>query len=176
MENASKALIMAGSVLLALLIIGSLVFMFSSLRSLKTAETDSEEDVQLAKFNQKMELYNRDLYGPELISLANLIADYNDRLAADYTGYTKITFNVDMQNIKIEMEGYMDATYNSYKKIIEDYQNLEEKLNDYKKVIKISGININIGKSPKDWNGMTGGIPENPRTKRSILTKLTNKI
>ena len=176
MENASKALIMAGSVLLALLIIGALVFMFSSLRSLKTAETDSEEVVQLAKFNQKMELYNRDLYGPELISLANLIVDYNDRLAAGYTGYTKITFKVDMQNIKIEMEGYMNGTYNSYEKIIEDYQNLEEKLNDFKKTIKIPGININIGKSPKDWNGMTGGTPENPRTKRSILTKLTSKI
>ncbi len=176
MENASKALIMAGSVLLALLIIGALVFMFSSLRNLKTTESDSEEDVQLAKFNQKMELYNRDLYGPELISLANLIADYNDRLAADYTGYTKIGFNVNMQDIKIEMEGYMDATYNSYKKIIEDYQNLEEKLNDYKKVIKIDGININIGKSPKDWNGMTGGTPEYPRRKRSILTKLKSKI
>ena len=43
MENASKALIMAGSVLLSLLIIGALVFMFDSLKGLKQTEATSEE-------------------------------------------------------------------------------------------------------------------------------------
>lgn len=38
MENASKALIMAGSVLLSLLIITTLVFMFGKLGDLKTVK------------------------------------------------------------------------------------------------------------------------------------------
>ena len=73
MENASRALIMAGSVLLALLIIGLLVFMFNSISGLKQQEANSEQVLKLAEYNKRILTYNRELYGPELVSLANLI-------------------------------------------------------------------------------------------------------
>ncbi len=154
MENASKALIMAGSVLLALIIISALVFMFNSLRGLKTEELNSDEAKKLAEFNQKIELYNRDLYGSELISLANLIEDYNSREANAYTGgYKQITFKVDMKEISVEMDGYMDKTYTNYEKLVNDYENnIENLLSNLKKTEKILNINI---KSGKDWYGMT---------------------
>ena len=154
MENASKALIMAGSVLLALVIISALVFMFNSLRGLKTEEANSDEAKKLAEFNQKIELYNRDLYGSELISLANLIEDYNSREANAYTGgYKQITFKVTMTEISVEMNGYMDKVYTSYEKLVNDYENnIENHLKNLKKTEKILNINI---KSGKDWYGMT---------------------
>ena len=44
MENASKALIIAGSVLLAVLIIIALIYTFSQISSLKQVEASSEEE------------------------------------------------------------------------------------------------------------------------------------
>ncbi len=154
MENASKALIMAGSVLLALLIIGTLVFMFNSLSNLKREEASSEEVIKIVEFNKKIQMFDRDLYGSELISLANLIDDYNKSEAAEYVGYKEITLKVNMEAINIEMNGYMDKIYNSYEKLVKDYkENIEKKLEDFKKTEKV--LNINIGKSAKDWSGMT---------------------
>ncbi len=72
MENASKALIMAGSVLLSLLIITTLVFMFGKLGDLKNSEASTEEVKKLAEYNRQIETFDRALYGSELLSLANL--------------------------------------------------------------------------------------------------------
>ena len=94
MENASKALIMAGSVLLAMLIIGSLVFMFQTLSNLKNTEASAEDIEKLARYNRQIETFNRDgLYGSEILSLANLIEDNNIR-QSDLKGYTAITLEV----------------------------------------------------------------------------------
>ena len=45
MENASKALIIAGSVLIALLVIGALMLMFNNLTTYQNAGEDNEKDV-----------------------------------------------------------------------------------------------------------------------------------
>ena len=42
MENASKALLMAGSVLIALMIVGLLVFMFSNLSNYQSSDTENK--------------------------------------------------------------------------------------------------------------------------------------
>lgn len=91
MENASKALIMAGSVLLSLLIITTLVFMFGKLGDLKNSEASTEEVKKLAEYNRQIETFDRALYGSELLSLANLIDDYNKR-QADLKGYNAIVY------------------------------------------------------------------------------------
>lgn len=93
MENASKALIMAGSVLLSLLIITTLVFMFGKLGDLKNSEASTEEVKKLAEYNRQIETFDRALYGSELLSLANLIDDYNKR-QADLKGYNAIVLQV----------------------------------------------------------------------------------
>ena len=71
MENASKALIMAGSVLIAILVIGMLVLGYRNLSSLEQQKEDSESDSTL-NYMVKFEQFNRKLYGSELITLANL--------------------------------------------------------------------------------------------------------
>ena len=73
MENASKALIMAGSVLIALMIIGALVLMFSNLTSYQETNTRSTRSAQITEFNNQFETYNRkDVRGSDLYSLLNL--------------------------------------------------------------------------------------------------------
>lgn len=80
MENASKALIMAGSVLIALLIIGALLLMFNNLTSYQKAGEQDTREQQVIEFNNQFETYLRDdIRGSDMISLLNRIYDYNER-------------------------------------------------------------------------------------------------
>ena len=93
MENASKALIMAGSVLIAILVIGMLVLGYRNLSSLEQQKEDSESDSTL-NYMVKFEQFNRTLYGSELLSLANLQEDYNSSYDVKYEGYDRIEITV----------------------------------------------------------------------------------
>ena len=147
MENASKALIMAGSVLLALLIISTLVFMFGKLGDLKNSEASAEEVKKLAEYNRQIETFDRALYGSELLSLANLIDDYNKR-QSDLKGYNAIILQVYSKGIAGAI--YMKDNYtrdDSYKDLISDFENLQKKLNQAKnkkaygeKIEKLAGM------------------------------------
>lgn len=100
MENATKALEIAGSVLIGVLILGLLVFEYRKISNLKKVEEDVKVSQQSEDFNKKFEAYNRNLYGSELLSLANQIQDYNDRYAGEKTsqyenqGYQKVELKI----------------------------------------------------------------------------------
>ena len=57
MENASKALLMAGGILIALLVIGSVLLMFNQIGNYRRANTDSEKSSQIADFNKDFVRY-----------------------------------------------------------------------------------------------------------------------
>lgn len=103
MENATKALEIAGSVLLGVLILGLLVFEYRKISNLKKVEEDVKVSQQSEDFNKKFEAYNRNLYGSELLSLANQIQDYNDRYAGEKTsqyenqGYQKVEVTIEIK-------------------------------------------------------------------------------
>ena len=80
MENASKALLMAGGVLISLLVIGALILMFSNLTNYQGTETQSTREAQIQKFNEEYETYNRnDVRGSDIYSLINKVVSYNRR-------------------------------------------------------------------------------------------------
>lgn len=93
MENASKALIMAGGVLIALIIIGILVAFFNNLSDWQKISQTSEKVEQITEFNKQYDVYSRNVYGSELLSIANKIDDYNKR-ESDNKGYSKIDLEV----------------------------------------------------------------------------------
>ena len=95
MENASKALIIAGGMLIAMLIVGLLVWGFTSISRSQQARIDQEEVEQLTEFNERFEAYNRTtVRGYQMISLANLVYDTNARYRED-EGYTPVSITVD---------------------------------------------------------------------------------
>ena len=57
MENASKALLMAGGILTALLVIGALILMFNQLGIYQKSNSQAEKNSQIAAFNRKFEKY-----------------------------------------------------------------------------------------------------------------------
>ena len=82
MENATKALEMAGSLLIGVLLLGCLLFAYTRMSELKDTEHKVEVSEQAKDFNQDYETYNRNnLYGSDLFSLANQIEDYNKKEA-----------------------------------------------------------------------------------------------
>lgn len=82
MENASKALIMAGGILIAVVLISALYILFTQIGGVYSQEAESLTIEQLEEYNRRFATYNNisGLYGSELLSLANLVHDYNNRL------------------------------------------------------------------------------------------------
>ena len=118
---------MAGSVLIALMIIGALLLMFNNLSSYQNTRTQDTRESQVIAFNNQFETYNRtNVRGSDLYSLLNRVADYNRRksiigTATDDEGQSlayqpmTITFNLDGK-----LNDFYATTDNSYAHLIKN--------------------------------------------------------
>lgn len=78
MENAAKALLIAGGVLISLLVITFLIYMLGHVRTIRNAEAEKVEVEKLQKFNQEYEAYNRTvMFGADVLSLVHKMKDNN---------------------------------------------------------------------------------------------------
>lgn len=82
MENASKALIMAGTILIAIMVVSLFFLMFNSLSDYQATNQKTTAEQQVVAFNNEYAGYARDnVRGTELVSLLNKVIDYNERKA-----------------------------------------------------------------------------------------------
>ncbi|MCI8482663.1 MAG: hypothetical protein HFJ27_06470 [Clostridia bacterium] len=80
MENAAKALLIAGGILIAVLLIGLLVYSFGSMNGYFEEQQQTEKTEQLTAFNQQFESYNRKLLrGTDVVSILNKVLDNNKK-------------------------------------------------------------------------------------------------
>lgn len=104
MENASKALLMAGGVLLVMLVVALLVYQWSTFSEYQTKKNDLMAIDDLAKFNTQFTNYDRDdIKGYELLSLSNQVADYNNRISTEGKNdknYSPITLDINFPDRK----------------------------------------------------------------------------
>ena len=100
MENASKALLMAGGMLLAILILTLLIYAWNLFSNYQSSGDKLANIENTAKFNQQFTNYDRDdVEGYELISLVNQVVDYNERKSTEGKNdekYNPITINIDL--------------------------------------------------------------------------------
>lgn len=96
MENATQALRIAAGVLFALLILGLLVAFYNNMSELKRYEQNQTASEQAADFNKQYDVYNRTLYGSELLSLVNKADNYNK--TETYDGYQRLEIIVTFKN------------------------------------------------------------------------------
>ena len=95
MENASKALIMAGSVLIALIIIGAFMLMLTNLTDYQEKNDTRIEQQQIVEFNNQFSTYDRKgLRGTDMLSLINRIIDYNARKTTEDIGFQKMKITI----------------------------------------------------------------------------------
>lgn len=88
MENVSKALLMAGGTLLAILILTVLIYMLNASNTLAQAQDEKKLAQQTAAFNKEYEAYDKSrMYGTDVITVVNKAIDYNQRLGVDDEDY-----------------------------------------------------------------------------------------
>lgn len=95
MENASKALLMAGGVLISLLVIGAFILAMREVSSYQNTRHGAELEQQTLEFNNLYESYNHDrIRGNEIISLMNRIVDYNNRKTVEGYQEMQVEFTI----------------------------------------------------------------------------------
>lgn len=122
MENATKALMMVGSLLIGLLIIGLLVFTFKNIKQAGDEDRDSILTEQVNQFNKRFTAYEKQIRGNELYSLINRMLDYN-QLLEDYKNTNKQTSH-DKMDIKITIQD-PGKTFHFHKIFTQTTYNLE---------------------------------------------------
>lgn len=171
MENASKALVMAGSVLLGLLVLGALVLLFNNLSSYQNSEVQNTRQAQIVEFNNQFSTYIRDnVRGNELYSLLNRIIDYNKRKTLEgedgaiEIGYQpmSIKFSLKSPNGKDRKELTIDGTsriFNQNDYTIDKINNtFEDHINDKIKEIVNGDSGRQDDLSESVLNSLTTGI------------------
>ena len=115
MENASKALLMAAGVLITMLIVMLLLFFKGRITEFYNDQGKIDDIENVTQFNKQFTNYEREkVYGYELISLANMVQDYNIRHSAEAQNdekYNPITLivsfpagNVNVKNLWYDNE------------------------------------------------------------------------
>lgn len=105
MENASKALLIAGGMLLAMLLVSLFIYAWGLFSEYQSSNDKLKNIENVAKFNEQFTNYDRqDVQGYELISLVNKVVDYNERKTSDTKygndeQYPPITLTIKITNV-----------------------------------------------------------------------------
>ncbi len=135
MENASKALLIAGGVLVAILILGVLIVTINIVNSNQKTREKTLATEQLAEFNQKYEAYNKKaLRGTDIITLMKMAIENNNKMEVADVGEQYFI------NIKLELS----------KKYTETETTINKKTGE-ENTIDISGNSISGIISLGDW-------------------------
>lgn len=101
MENASKALLIAGGILIAILILSVLVVTINIINSNQKAQEKALATEQLVKFNQKYEAYNKKaLYGTDIITLKGLAKSDGNIVVIETVGSSDNEIDVNLNKNK----------------------------------------------------------------------------
>ena len=82
MENATKALLIAAGIFFVVAILTMGAITYNQISNYYKEESDTTDLKQIEEFNKKYRNYlDREVRGTELLSIINLVNDYNARLA-----------------------------------------------------------------------------------------------
>ncbi len=121
MENASKAIIMAGGILIGVIILATLVIVFRPMGDVYEGKDDALLIEQLEKYNRQFNTYDKSLYGSELLSLANLVYDFDNKFLYDIDP----TGNYYKEN-KIVVTVKLDEETIGYNDVVPSYESLQK--------------------------------------------------
>lgn len=136
MENASKALMMAGSVLLTILVLGMIMLLFTQIREAPRAQEEALEQAQITKFNREYESYDKqEMYGVDVVTVFN-------KAIANNKSYGESSTN---RYRKVDNNYYIDVEI----KVLTD---VKASAIEYREVTNSNGITVNDnGKEEKRW-------------------------
>lgn len=113
MENASKALLIAGGVLIVILIVSVLVVTLNIVNSNQKTREKALATEQLAEFNQKYESYNKKaLRGTDIITLKNMAKSEGNAVTVKVTNGTE-EIDVSIEKNKTAIFACTKVEYNN---------------------------------------------------------------
>ena len=105
MENASKALIMSGSILIGVLLVALMVYLFTSASAMRKSYSTNISNTRMNEFNTKYTKYlvTKEEYEEsgnyvtirDIITLANNAEEFNEGLDEDSNDFISICVNED---------------------------------------------------------------------------------
>ena len=117
MENASKALIIAGSILIAILIIAMGVMIFNNAKN--AADTSTFDTAEINMFNQKFERYNNNQLGSQVKSLISFAISNASTNKDEPSKLPQVIFKAEKQADNVTTESGTEAS-NKNKEYIDD--------------------------------------------------------
>ena len=105
MENATKALIMAGAVLITIIVLGLFMYFWARLEEFPKQQEEIKEKKQITEFNREYESYDKDkMYGVDVVTIMNKVINNNKNYADIETGeYLKGRDN-HFINVKVKLK------------------------------------------------------------------------
>ena len=96
MENATKALLIAGVVLIAIIMVSIAVYLYSMYSNQSEEYSATISAVELEKFNSKFDVYvdREDISAQEIVSVVNLAKEYDYQIQV-YLGSNLLEFSND---------------------------------------------------------------------------------
>jgi hypothetical protein len=135
MENMSRALIMAGGILIAVLIVSLLVVARTQWGKYQTRKDEAKSNEQVAEFNKRFEAYNSVITGDKIITLVNLANDMNKKYGEEQ-GYKNIKIYAKLMN----KNGSFPGTYGPNYKIVRHSGKKYSDMNSYIELIRGLGF------------------------------------
>ena len=145
MDNASKAISMAGGILIAMLVISLITFSITRLRSYQETKDSAKEVEQITEYNKKFETYNKNVVkGYEIVSIANLVENTNNQYGDTIYRYTPLSAYIAFKTKDDDEYG----SFQSYEKTIKQY------------ISNPNEVNSNL-KSNKNYKTIVNGKEKN---------------
>lgn len=108
MENASKALAMAGGVLIAIMVIALAFLLFNNLSESRQTDEEMTKAKQTAEFNREFESYNKKmLLGTDLATVINKARANNEKYEDDDKSYhinIKFILSTPITEVEVKVE------------------------------------------------------------------------
>ena len=108
MENASKALLIAGGILIGIITISIFYFSFGNVSSLVGETQENTQQKELLAFNSSFEAYNKKaMYGADIISVLNKAIDNNLKNGVEQDKEKNFISN-DTNSLEVEIQFLYD--------------------------------------------------------------------
>jgi len=99
LENAAKALMIAGSVLIAVMIISMLFYFLNSMKQVPIEQAKELQQEQIAKFNAEYESYDKPMmYGQDVVTVINKAINNDRQYATDQLSYNNNNQEIAKEN------------------------------------------------------------------------------
>ena len=110
MENASKALTIAGGVLIAVMLAVLVYYVFTQWGESQKMKQEDVDTVKIEEFNKSYLSYEKVLYGSELLGLVNKMSDYNISDDVRYNSYGTMDLKVEIKLLSGSTDNLFNRT------------------------------------------------------------------